>query len=98
LAPAPAVIAQRWNATFCEPLTKTAMLDGALLVPGCAVNAKSQKLTPAVKPLTDSAYPTDDGATVATLLALYVHCAAEQSSPPYTVTPSRDEATARFSA
>jgi hypothetical protein len=75
------------------------MLDAPAAVVSAATNAKSSKVTPVVSPITCSAYPVA-GATVASLLAAYVHVAGVvvQSNPPKTVTPSTAVATARFSA
>lgn len=75
------------------------MLLGAPAVPGCGANPKSTNVTPAVSPLMLSAYPAEDGATTAILLALYVQVDPEQSNPPNTVNPSRDGdvLTTRFS-
>jgi hypothetical protein len=57
----------------------------------------SVNATPVVSPEMLSASPVE-GATVASLLALYVqYDALVQSRPPYTATPSREVPTTRFS-
>jgi hypothetical protein len=96
-------MATRVNARVA-PLTNTAIEDcaaplaGAVEGAGCAVKAQSENETPAVVPVTCSAYPAAVGATEATRVVTYVHGLPEQSRPPYTSTPSRDEPTTRLVA
>lgn len=78
----PAVIVTPENATFCAELTNTAMLDAPAVVVAADVNAKSVNTTPVLSPVTCSAYPAAVGASTARSDALYVHCDAEQLSPP----------------
>jgi hypothetical protein len=85
-APLPAVSATLTRLTG-DALTNAAMLEFPLPLASCplalcAVNPMSSNVTPTVSPVTCSAYPAVVGATTAGLLALYVHVAVEQSSPP----------------
>jgi hypothetical protein len=89
---------QRRSTAPLDPLANTAMLESPGCTPGCAVNAKSSNVTPIAKPVTLSAYPEALGVTAATALAPYDHDDVEQSSPPYTTTPSSDALTTTFSA
>jgi hypothetical protein len=43
------------NATFCAELTNTAMLDAPAVVVAADMNLKSEKVTPALSPVTASA-------------------------------------------
>jgi hypothetical protein len=87
---------QRRSVTPVEPLAKTAMLDAPAPLALAATNPKSSNVTPAVNPCSCSAYPLA-GAIFAWSAATYTHCAGVvlQSSPPYTLTPSRDVPTTR---
>jgi hypothetical protein len=70
------------NATPLEFAMNTAMLDCPAVVAATDSKPKSSNLTPVVSPETASAYPAALGASTAGFDALYVHCDAEQLSPP----------------